>query len=231
MKLSEGTTLSQIANKLNISYAQIRNLKDLKVDKPTFTTAIKFFIMLRTERDQRSQLMKEDYPEMYKHEQEQEERMPAGTIDPEHNLKTSKLPMTYRIYALANCDYGIERQTIKEVWGSEGENTLNEFITAEILREQDGHISSFSEKHRDTDREIIKQKQGHCLSFLDINDPDSWLSLATQSVSTKAYQEIRAASKEFFYTINTIITDPKSRGQVPLFFTMNLGKLLRRNNT
>ncbi len=77
MKLSEGITLSKMADKLNVSYAQIRNLKDLKVDKPTFTTAIKFFIMLRASDEKRSQLMKEDYPEMYKLEQEKQDRAPA----------------------------------------------------------------------------------------------------------------------------------------------------------
>lgn len=228
MKEDRGTTPSQIAERLNLSYAQVRKLKDLQVEKPNFTTAIKFFSLLRTNKETRKKLIKEDYPAVYQHEQELEKRAPAGTVDPSHALKTSNNPMAYRIYALANCDYGIERTTIKETWGDEGTDILNTLIDEEILQENSGHITSFSEKHRDTDREIIRTKQSYCLDFSDLKDPDSWLSLITQSVNLKAYRDIRKLSKEFFYQINTIITDKSNRGPIPLFLTINLGKLLKR---
>jgi transcriptional regulator with XRE-family HTH domain len=227
MKLSEGITLSKMADKLNVSYAQIRNLKDLKVEKPTFTTAIKFFIALRASEEKRNQLMKTDYPEMFRIEQEKQDRAPAGTVDPEYSCKTSYIPLAYRIYALANCDCGLERKTVTRLWGEAGEDLLNELVREEILQEKDGMVTSFSEKHRDTDREIVRRKQSHCLHFLDLNDPDSWLTLITQSVDGRAYQQIKDEAKEFFYKIDAIVTDPNNRGGIPLFFNMNLGKLLK----
>ena len=93
--------------------------------------------------------------------------------------------MTYRVYALANCDGGIQRSVIKETWGGEGEDVLNTLVDDEILQENNGTITSFAEKHRDTDREVTKKKQGYCLGFADLKDPDSWLSLITQSVNLK----------------------------------------------
>jgi transcriptional regulator with XRE-family HTH domain len=229
MKLSEGITLSQMANKLNISYAQIRNLKDLKVEKPTFTTAIKFFIILRASEEKRRQLMKEDYQEMFKLEQEKRERAPVGTIDPQYNTKTADTSLAYRIYALANCDCGVSRTAVKNSWGSEGEELLNDFIKEEILQETDGLVTSFAERYRDTDREVIKRKQEHCLKFLDLNDHESWLTLITQSVNKNAQNQIRDAVKETHFKISSIVNDSKSNGNIPLFFNMNLGKLLRGN--
>ncbi len=228
IKQDRGTTPSQIAAKLNLSYAQVRKLKDLQIQKPNFTTAIKFFSLLRTSKEIRSKLIKEDFPEVFLHEQELEERAPAGTVDPEYAAKISENSSAYRIYALANCDGGITRAAIKEAWGGEGEDILNSLLDDEILQENNGTVTSFAEKHRDTDREIIKKKQGYCLGFLDTKDPDSWLSLITQSVNLKAYKEIRELTKEFFYQVNTIVSDEKNRGQIPLFLTTNLGKILKR---
>jgi hypothetical protein len=232
MKLSEGTTLSQMANKLNISYAQIRNLKDLKVEKPTFTTAIKFFIMLRTERDKRAQLMKEDYPEMYKHEQEQEERAPAGTIDPEYSRKISVTTLTYRIYSIANSNAGIKRSLVKNLWGQSGEQVLDELIHEEILTEKDGSVRSTAELHRDKDREIMRKNQQHCLDIVDLNDIGdlgSWLSLVTDSVNCEAYKKIRREIIQSYYKVGDIIRDTASKGEIPVFFNINLGKFLHEN--
>jgi len=232
MKLSEGITLSQMANKLNISYAQIRNLKDLKVEKPTFTTAVKFFIMLRTGQEKRSQLMKEDYPEMYRHEQEQQEKIPAGTIDPEYSRNISASTLSDRIYSIANCSMGIRRDIVKELWGQTGEQVLDDMVQEEILTENEGAIRSRAEIHRDKDREIIKKNQQHCLDIIDLNDigeTGSWLSVVTDSVNPNAYKKIRREVVEAYYKIGEIIRDEQSKGEIPLFFNMNLGKFLHDN--
>jgi hypothetical protein len=230
MKLSEGITLSQMANKLNISYAQIRNLKDLKVEKPTFTTTIKFFIMLRTERDKRSQLMKEDYPEMYRHEQEQEERAPAGTIDPEYSNKTSDSVMSYQIFSIADCYCGLQKSIVTELWGAGGNSVLEDLINEEILTERDGLVKSTAEITRNTDRNINIKKQKMCLEIIDPNDIGelgSWLSTLTQSVNQSTYKEVKTKIQDLFYEIYSVVQNPCNTGNIPLFFNMNLGKFLR----
>ncbi len=230
MKLSEGITLSQMANKLNISYAQIRNLKDLKVEKPTFTTAVKFFIMLRTERNKRSQLMKEDYPEMYRHEQEQEERAPAGTIDPEYSKKTSDYVMSYRIFSIADCQCGLQRSIVTELWGAEGNDIVDNLIDEKVLSDSDGLITSTAEITRNTDRSLNIKKQRMCLELLDpsdIGEFGNWISTLTQSVNQNTYKDVKIKIQEMFYDIYSVVQNPQNAGSIPLFFNMNLGKFLR----
>ncbi len=232
LKTSEGITLAQMASRLNISYAQIRNLKDSKVEKPTFTTAVKFFIMLKTGKEKRSQLMKEDYPEMYRHEQEQQEKIPAGTVDPEYSRNISESTLSYRIYSIANCNVGIRRDIVKELWGQAGEQILNDMVQEDILTENEGRLRSRAEIHRDKDREIIKKNQQHCLDIIDLNDigeVGSWLSVVTDSVNPEAYKKIRREVVGAYYKIGEIIRTESSKGEIPVFFNLSLGKFLHDN--
>ncbi len=230
MKSEEGITLSQMANKLNISYAQVRNLKDLKVEKPNFTTAIKFFITLKISREKRSQLMREDYPEMYRHEQEQEKRAPAGTVDPKYSNKILDSAMSYRIFSIADCQCGLQRSLVTELWGAEGNEIVDSLISEEILSERDGLITSTAEITRNTDRFLNLKKQKICLELLDPNDIGefgNWISTLTQSVNQNTYREVKIKIKEMFYDIYSVVQNPKNAGSIPLFFNMNLGKFLK----
>ena len=131
-----------------------------------------------------------------------------------------KDPLTATIFALATTNTGITREKIKELYGQQGIQALDELIAEEIVSHDSEGKNIFNGTYSISNPEdLIDFVQTHIRNFDKslLGTPGALLAEQTESVTFEAMKKIRKVLLTAYAEVEEIINDENQRGEFPVF--------------
>lgn len=142
--------------------------------------------------------------------------------DLNNELKDS---VKYIIYKLASNSTGVSATKILELFGKHGKTQADLLTQKNYLREENG-IYTANVKHFTINQDNFINNFKLIADFIKTQNPvaktnlHSLLANYSESISPEAYKEIVALQKKTLQKVRNIMSDPQSRGNIPVFLLL-----------